>query len=154
MENGVDVVQQLIRLMNDNALSELELENGGLRIRLKRGVSPSVEGTAAAPLPPATLTAASSTAPAAAPHDANPDSQLTKISSPMVGTFYRARAPGAEPFVNVGDHVDSETVVCLIEAMKVMNEIKAETSGEIVKALARDGDAVEFGQPMFLVKPA
>ena len=79
---------------------------------------------------------------------------FVEIVSPMVGTLYRANAPGGDPCVNVGDAIDEETVVCIIEAMKIMNEVKAETVGEVVEVYVGDGEAVEFGQPLFRVKPA
>lgn len=155
MENGVEVVRELIHMMSENGLTELEVEREGFRVRLKRGgESAAAAASAAAPSPAAGPGAAPghpAPAPAAVP-DAG--AGLLRIASPMVGTFYRARAPGAEPFVNVGDRVEPETVVCIIEAMKVMNEIKAEASGEVVKVLAGNAEAVEFGQPLFLVKPA
>ncbi|MEK7297770.1 MAG: acetyl-CoA carboxylase biotin carboxyl carrier protein, partial [Planctomycetota bacterium] len=79
---------------------------------------------------------------------------FVEIVSPMVGTFYRASAPGADPCVDVGDTINEETVVCIIEAMKIMNEVKAEMAGEVVEAYVSDGEAIEFGQPLFRVKPA
>ncbi|MEW9034074.1 MAG: acetyl-CoA carboxylase biotin carboxyl carrier protein, partial [Planifilum fimeticola] len=90
--------------------------------------------------------------PKAAEVKAEDDAQLHKIVSPMVGTFYRAPAPDADPYVQVGDRVDEKTVVCIIEAMKLMNEIEAEVRGEIVEILVENGQLVEYGQPLFLVK--
>jgi len=92
-------------------------------------------------------------APAAAEPPAEAKSDLIEIPSPMVGTFYRASSPEAEPYVEIGGMVEEETVVCIIEAMKVMNEIKAEVRGEITKTFLANGDPVEYGQPLFLVKP-
>ena len=100
-----------------------------------------------------------STLPAAEPHavvpaqeTASQDEELHIITSPIVGTFYRASSPTTEPFVRIGSHVDSDTVVCIIEAMKLMNEIQAETSGEVVKIYVENGQPVEYGQPLFGIK--
>jgi len=105
----------------------------------------------AAPLMGAGLAPAASPAPAAAPPPPA-EEELAPIASPLVGTFYRASSPDADPFVSVGSRVNKDTVVCIIEAMKVMNEIKAETSGVIKKILVENATAVQFGQPMFLVE--
>ncbi len=110
-----------------------------------------------APAAPAPAAAPAAPAPAAAPGApaapaASADDSLTPIPSPLVGTFYRAGSPDADPFVSVGSRVNKDTVVCIIEAMKVMNEIKAETSGTIKKILVENATAVQFGQPMFLIE--
>jgi acetyl-CoA carboxylase biotin carboxyl carrier protein len=146
-------VRDLIKLMADNDLTEIELVEDKSTIRLKRD-SASV---AAIPMPvPAAASApAHATAPAAAP--AAPAAAKTPaageaIKSPMVGTFYAAAGPDSPPFVKVGSHVDKDTVVCIIEAMKVFNEIKAETTGTIAKVLVQNGQGVEFNQPLFLLK--
>jgi acetyl-CoA carboxylase biotin carboxyl carrier protein len=107
---------------------------------------------------PASAPAASEGAPSVAEAGAGPDAGaarkgLTELKSPIVGTFYRAAAPDKEPFVDKGSRVSPDTVVCIIEAMKVMNEIRAEMAGEVVEILARNGDAVEFNQPLFLIRP-
>ncbi len=150
----VKKLKELIKLMVANDLTELDLQGEGERVTLKRGagdapvhyVSPPVSA-AAAPHPTAPQDAA---APATAA--ASDDQSLVPIRCPMVGTFYAASSPDAEAFVKVGDRVDADTVVCIIEAMKVFNEIKAETSGVIQKVLVETGQAVEFDQPMFMVK--
>ncbi|MEO0963860.1 MAG: acetyl-CoA carboxylase biotin carboxyl carrier protein [Planctomycetota bacterium] len=151
-------LRQLIKLMVDNELTELDLEEGGEKIRLKRrDGSPVITATPMAVAPPAGVAPAAppaandGAAPAATEADA--DEGLDPLKSPMVGTCYLAPSPEADKFVNVGDRVSADTVVCLIEAMKVFNEIKAEMSGTIEKVLVDNGQAVEFDQPIFLVRP-
>ncbi len=142
----VDAVRELLDLMAEHELAELEIEQDDLAVRLRKAFSGPV------PAPPAAAPAAPASAappPAAAPADEG----LVHITSPMVGTFYAASGPDAAPFVQVGDHVAEDTVVCVIEAMKVFNEIRAETSGTIEKILTANADAVEFGEPMFAVRP-
>lgn len=147
-------LKQLIKLMVDNDLTELDIEAEGGPVKIKRNSQGTVthvvpSGIAApAPMPAAPAPAA----PAAASPAAPADSGVT-IDSPMVGTFYSASSPDAKAFANVGDRVDEDTVVCIIEAMKVFNEIKAEVSGTIEKVLVENGQAVEFGQPLFTIKP-
>jgi len=146
----LDKLRELIEMMKANDLSELEIIDGPTRIALKRG--------ATVPLGPALLaspSAAAATTSAGAPHPAPGDAEahLAKIVSPIVGTFYAAPSPNADPFVTVGTHVDPDTVVCLIEAMKVMNEIKSGAAGAIRKVLVANGSAVEYGQPLFSVEP-
>ncbi len=150
-------VRKLVELMNDHELSEIDLKQGDQRIRLRKGGEPvvmSATPAAAAPAPaaavPATPAAASAPAPAAAPSS---DPGVT-IDSPMVGTFYLSSSPEAAPFVKVGDQVGPDTTICIVEAMKVFNEIPAECSGKIVAVLAQNGDAVEFGQPLFKIEPS
>jgi acetyl-CoA carboxylase biotin carboxyl carrier protein len=140
-----------------NGAVEVEIEGHGERVwvRLKEDratVMHPVVHPVVAPVVPAAAPAAG---PAAAPQPATaaaPVRQGEVVKSPMVGTFYRASAPDADPFVKVGDRVKPETTICIIEAMKVMNEIKAECEGEILEVLAQNGEPVEFGQPLFLIK--
>lgn len=149
-------LRQLIKLMVDNELSELDLHDGDERVSLKRGAAGVPQVVQAAPqMAPAVAAAAPAAAPAAsdAASSAATDG-LVEIPSPMVGTFYTASSPDAEAFVSVGSSVGAETPVCIIEAMKVFNEIKAEISGTIEKILVENGQAVEFEQPLFLVKPS
>ncbi|MCX6899919.1 MAG: acetyl-CoA carboxylase biotin carboxyl carrier protein [Verrucomicrobia bacterium] len=151
----LEEIKQIIALMKRNELTEFELEREGGKIRIKRGPNGSAgSDTAVIPLPvqaapmmvaPAAPVAAPAAAPAA-PAD------TIDIKSPMVGTFYRAPSPEAAPFLEVGAAVNEETVVCIIEAMKVMNEIKAEVKGVITEVLAENAKAVEFGQPLFRVR--
>ena len=148
-------LRQLIKLMVDNDLTELDIQAEGGPVKLKRNsqgtVTHMVPSGIAQPAPMHTASAPASPA-GTAPQAAPADNGVT-IDSPMVGTFYTASSPDAKPFANVGDRVDEDTVVCIIEAMKVFNEIKAEVSGTIEKVLVENGQAVEFGQPLFTVKP-
>lgn len=131
-------------------LFEVEVEQEGKRVHIVRGAP-----RAAAPAPVFAAAAPSGAAPSpAAPAAAAPVSRGIEITSPMVGTFYRSPGPDAAPFVDVGDRIAKNTVVCIVEAMKVMNEIKAEAEGEILEILVQNGEPVEFGQPLFLVRPA
>ena len=140
-------VKDLIRLMADNDLTEIELVEDKAKIRLKRDLAPDGDGTAPPPATPSAIRpAAAATAPAQ-------DENLVPVKSPMVGTFYSAANPESDPYVKIGAPVEKDTIVCIIEAMKVFNEIRAETTGAIVKILVQNGQAVEYNQPLFLVKP-
>lgn len=142
----MDKIKELISLMNANDLSEIEIQEDALRIKVRK----TNGGFQQAFLTPGSL-------PAPAESVQQPllkKNNLQEITSPMVGTFYRAATPGAEPHVEVGDILDPDTVVCVIEAMKIINEIKAEVTGKVVEVLVEDGMPVEFGQPLFRVQPA
>jgi len=156
-------IKAIIDLMKKNSISEFELERQEFKIKLKRGAV-SVSGEeipAQVYLPPvaaspATVTTVpvgpgSSAISAAAP--VAPTSNEIEIKSPMIGTFYRSPSPEAGPYVEVGTEVNPDTVVCIIEAMKVMNEIKAEVKGVVTQILVESAKPVEFGQPMFKVRP-
>ncbi len=153
-------IRKLVRLMQQAELSELEIDdsNKGLRVHLKRGSLGGAEGGVPPVVhvvptaPPAAVPAAPAAAPAAAapPAPAAPAGEVLK--SPMVGTFYRSPSPETDPFVDVGAVVGEDTVICIIEAMKVMNEIKAELRGTILEILVENGEPVEFGQPLFVIK--
>lgn len=150
----VDMLEQLVKLMSANDLRTVDVRDGDRRVVLKRGSAAPTGGMAYAPVqhyaaPPATAAAPAATP--AAPTDET--AGLVPVKSPMVGTFYSAASPDAKPFVQVGSTVDEETDVCIIEAMKVFNNIKAETRGSIAKILVTNGQTVEFGQALFLVKP-
>lgn len=148
-------VRRFIELMNEHDLSEIDLRQADQRIRLRRGPEVVTMAAAAAPVAavpaaaPAPKAAENVAAPAAGADDAN----TVYIRSPMVGTFYASSSPDAAPFVKVGDQVGAETTVCIIEAMKVFNEIPAECSGKIAAVLATNGQSVEFNQPLFRVSP-
>ncbi len=147
-------LKELVRLMVANDLTELDLRDSEEQVTLRRqrlNHGPPFD----AELPPAAAAGVAAAAPsprgvAAAEIEA---SGLTKIASPMVGTFYAAASPDAAPFVTAGSVVEPDTVVCLVEAMKIFNEIKAECSGTVEKVLVNNGDAIEFGQPLFLIRP-
>jgi acetyl-CoA carboxylase biotin carboxyl carrier protein len=144
-------IRQLVALMNEHELGEIDLRQGELRIRLRKHAEPPATAVEARPVGAA---AAQSTArPASPPEAPRSDEHLVVLKSPMVGTFYGSPSPDAAAFVKVGDHVGPETTVCIIEAMKVFNEIPAETKGQIVAVLVESGAPVEYGQPLFKVDP-
>ncbi|HHM12113.1 MAG TPA: acetyl-CoA carboxylase biotin carboxyl carrier protein [Planctomycetaceae bacterium] len=147
----VEQLRRFVELMEEHDLSEINLKEGGRKIRLRRGnILPAASAPAPAPVPPAASPqpAPSDSAPAAPSGDSE---NIAFIKSPMVGTFYSRPNPNAEPFVKVGDVVEPETTVCIIEAMKVFNEIPAELRGKIVAVLVKDEEPVEFGTPLFKV---
>ena len=166
LEQSVNMneLRELVGLITDNGLTLLELEREGFRVKIGRG--PYFEETAAgAPqkqLAPASVapggavqsvpTSVPSHPGAGAEEAASEDQDLHKITSPIVGTFYRAPSPTADSFVRIGSHVEPTSVVCIIEAMKLMNKIQAEASGEVVKIYVENGQAVEYGQPLFGIK--
>jgi acetyl-CoA carboxylase biotin carboxyl carrier protein len=142
-------IKAIIDLMKKNDLSVFEMEKDGFRLKLQKGAGEQTVFSSPAPAAPAP--AANGPATTAAP-EAPASSALKDIVSPMVGTFYRAGSPETPAFVDVGKEVSEETVVCIIEAMKVMNEIKAETKGVIAEIVAENGKPVQFGQVLFRVK--
>ena len=140
-----------------NDLTELDLRDDQQQVTVKRGGSeqaPIVQQIPVAAAPIAPAVAASAPVAPTQPEAPNEDEGLIPIESPMVGTFYAKASPEKPSFVSVGDSVGEDTTVCLIEAMKIFNEIKAGQSGTVAKVLIENGDAVEFGQPMLLIKPA
>jgi acetyl-CoA carboxylase biotin carboxyl carrier protein len=152
----LDRLQQLVELMEKHDLREVKLKRGNQKWILRRGpreVVQMVPSAASLPHPVATIhaPAAAGSAVTAAP-PATGDG-LAEIKSPMVGTFYRSPSPGEPPFVKEGDRVSRDSVVCLIEAMKFFNQIKAEVAGTIAKVLVNDGDPVDYGQALFKIKP-
>ncbi|MGE0434687.1 MAG: acetyl-CoA carboxylase biotin carboxyl carrier protein [Planctomycetota bacterium] len=146
------VLEPLLKLMDKHDLLELEIAREGMKIRLKKKYEGVRKEIVALP----GLTSASPAAMGGGGGDAGGAARaagLVEIKSPMVGTFYTQQSPDTPPYVEVGTEVNAETVVCIIEAMKVFNEIKAEVSGEIVEILVGNSEPVEYGQPLFLVKP-
>jgi acetyl-CoA carboxylase biotin carboxyl carrier protein len=152
-ENPMDValLQQIVNPMSANDLNTVDVRDGVKRIILKRGAQFVSVPSAPVASAPASSSSAHASTPAPAPAS---DAGLLTIKSPMVGTFYAASTPEAKPLASVGMAVDEETDVCIIEAMKVFNNIKAECKGTISKVMVTNGQTVEFGQPLFLVKPA
>jgi acetyl-CoA carboxylase biotin carboxyl carrier protein len=154
----VGLLEQMVKLMAANDLNTVDVRDGDKRVILKRGAdlaaAPAYAVAHHAPAPvahgPAPVAGASS---GSTPAVTDETAGLIPIKSPMVGTFYSASSPDAKAFVSVGDTIDEETDVCIIEAMKVFNNIKAEVRGTIAKVLVTNGQTVEFGQPLFLVKP-
>ncbi|HZT60767.1 MAG TPA: acetyl-CoA carboxylase biotin carboxyl carrier protein [Pyrinomonadaceae bacterium] len=172
---NMEELRELTELFSTHGLTDFEFENADIRIRLSRTPAPVVaaapvaapaqaltplaalqSATQAAPVAEQTQSAPpaeSSTASAQAPAESETsEEELHLITSPIVGTFYRSPSPNAEPFVKVGSHVDAETVVCIIEAMKLMNEIQAEAAGTVVKVYVENNQPVEYGQPLFGIK--
>jgi acetyl-CoA carboxylase biotin carboxyl carrier protein len=151
----VSLLERLVKLMAANDLNTVDVRDGDKRVILKRGQQIVATNSVAMPVhhwP----SPAPAHAPQPSPTTTGPaeiEDGLVPIKSPMVGTFYAAPAPDAKPFVSIGSHVDEETDVCVIEAMKVFNNIKAETTGTIAKILVTNGQTVEYGQALFLVKP-
>lgn len=154
-------IKAIIDLMRKNAVSEFEMEKEGFRLRLKRGpasgeetVGGMVPSLPAVPTPMPLPVAPTAARPSAGPTPPpEPEFPEIEIKSPMIGTFYRAPSPESAPYVEVGSEVHPDTVVCIIEAMKVMNEIKAEVRGIITQVLVENAKPVEFGQPLFKVRP-
>ncbi len=149
-------IKAIIDLMKKNSLSEFELEQKEFKIKLKRGTGAPHDGDDSSYYPrPAMAMPVAQAALPAAPASAAPSAPVneTEVKSPMIGTFYRSPAPDAAPYVDVGVEVGPDTVVCIIEAMKVMNEIKAECRGVITAILAEGAKPVEFGQALFRIRP-
>ena len=162
---SVPFLERLIRLMADNGLTDLQLKDGDQRIILSRGggfaggmnaMSQLPQMPLSMPSSPSATEAAPTSTTGSRPADSGAagSAGLVEVKSPMVGTYYASPSPDAKPYVQVGDRVGPDTDVCIIEAMKVFNNIKAETSGTIEKILADNGQAVEYGQVLFLVRPA
>ena len=157
----IDDLKQLIEFLKENQVAEFDLDRGDMKIRLKftQAVAPvaapviaHVPFVAAQSLPHlASSPAASASAPAAAPSP-EPESDLHIVKSPIVGTYYGSPSPGAAAFVSPGDHVEKGQVICIVEAMKLMNEIEADVSGEIVRCLVTNGQPIEYGQPLFSIR--
>jgi acetyl-CoA carboxylase biotin carboxyl carrier protein len=155
----LEQIEQILRTMSEHNLEEFEYSRGDLRIRIKK---PSANVVLAAPRaiqapeiivagPPAP----SSAVPAAAPvTEARTSEDLHLVKSPIVGTFYGSPSPGAEPFVKIGGHVDVGQTLCIVEAMKLMNEIESDVSGEVLRVFADNGQPVEYGQPLFGIRPS
>jgi len=172
--DGLDELKELIAFLKENEIAEFDLDRGDLKVRLKfasavvppaapasgldlvslarlMGASQPIAHQAIAAVPPAE-SASSLTAPSAASAPAAEAENLHIIKSPIVGTFYESPSPGSSAFVSNGDHIEKGQVVCIVEAMKLMNEIEADASGEIVKRLVTNGQPVEYGQPLFAIR--
>jgi len=153
-DSDLQKIRKLIEVMKENDLVELEVKHGDDKIHLKRAQEqPPIVTAAPAVAPPTAGESGEAARNSAGVGAEAPKSELVEITSPIVGTFYSAPSPDSESYVEVGSHVEPQTVVCIVEAMKVMNEIKAETSGTIVEVLVSNGQAVEYGQVLFRVKP-
>jgi acetyl-CoA carboxylase biotin carboxyl carrier protein len=153
-----DDVREILRIIDESQLDELRIDMPDFRLHVRRGGAPppAVEPQPAAPErrdEPAPAAAAARAPEPAAPATASANGAAT-IDAPMLGTFYRASAPGEQPFVDVGSKVDADTVVCLIEVMKMMNSVKAGVAGTVVEVCAANAQLVEYGEPLFRVDPA
>jgi len=158
--NKLNELRELVEFLKANDIAEFDMEQADLKVRIKFAgePAPAVSGVdlsqltrlmASAPAAAAAhVPAAAPSAPAAAPEEA-----LHEVKSPLVGTFYESSAPGAPPFVQIGDQVEVGQVLCIVEAMKLMNEIEADVAGEIVKRIATSGQPVEYGAPLFAIRP-
>ena len=149
-------IQELVKLINKTNIGEITIEEEGVKVTIKQKKDPvqHIYAGSAAPSAPAPAAAPAASAPAAPAAAPKADSKLVTIKSPMIGTFYRQAGPGKPVFANVGDEVTPGKVVCIIEAMKLFNEIESEVSGKIVKVLVDDASPVEYDQPLFLVDPS
>ncbi len=154
-------IQKIVELMNEHGLSQFKLEQDNTKLELKKGGDVDIEAiqrmlASAPPAAPVHHAAAPAAAPPAAGGEtsAGLPAGVKEITSPMVGTFYTSSDPEADPFVTIGSKVRADSTVCIIEAMKVMNEIKAEIGGEIVEILVENGTTIQFGDPLYRVKTA
>jgi len=159
-QDKLDELRNLVEFLKQNGIAEFDMERTDLKVRIKfAGAAPSAADLAIARqmmgsggggnIP----SAAPAPAAAAAPADTAADEKLHEVKSPIVGTFYDSPSPGAPPFVKVGDQVEIGQVLCIVEAMKLMNEIESDMAGEIVKRIASTGQPVEYGQPLFAIRP-
>src|SRR5437867_6624526 len=152
-------IKELIETVCQNGITELEVERAGVRVKIRKDVAAASSVTSAVFIPSVSAShvaqpaAISKDGPATKPQSESIDEDLVVVRSPIVGTFYRASNPDAEPFVRLGDFVESGRVLCIIEAMKLMNEIESEASGEVVKIYLDNGEPVEFGQALFGIRP-
>src|SRR5437762_3723242 len=144
-------LKTLIELVETSGIAELEIQEGEERVRITRALMHPQPGTAAPPTHAPPLSAGPSMSSAPVEAAAPPETEGHVVKSPMVGTFYRSASPGAKPFVEVGDSVQHGDVLCIVEAMRLMNEIEADASGTIKAVIAENGQPVEFGQPLFII---
>lgn len=145
-----DEIKELIQLLVDSGIAELEVERGGDRVRIRRTIEAPVAAPVTAPAPATVVYAGQ--AGAAAPAPAAPSNEFI-VKSPIVGTFYESPKPGDPPFVKVGDAVEPGHVLCIIESMKLMNEIESEVAGTVVAKLMENGQPVEYGEALFAIRP-
>jgi acetyl-CoA carboxylase biotin carboxyl carrier protein len=154
----IDDLKQLIEFLKENQVAEFDLDRGDMKIRLKfnQAAVPvaapmlaNVPFVAASGMP---SVASAPAVPVSTPPAAEPESELHLVKSPIVGTYYGSPSPGAAPFVSPGDHVEKGQVICIVEAMKLMNEIEADASGEVVRCLVTNGQPIEYGQPLFSIR--
>ncbi|MGO8855693.1 MAG: acetyl-CoA carboxylase biotin carboxyl carrier protein [Steroidobacteraceae bacterium] len=146
-------VKKLIELLEESGISELEISEGEESVRISRHPRMAMQAPMAAPLPMATVAHVSAPAtPATAAGEHKPRVDDNTVTSPMVGTYYSASAPGAKPFAELGNEIKVGQVLCIIEAMKMMNQIESDKAGRLTAILAKNGEPVEFGQPLFIIE--
>lgn len=155
----LEQIEQILRTMSEHNLEEFEYSRGDLRIRVKKPTANVVMAAPRAMAAPEIIVAgpaaSAPAAPVAAPAtEARTSEDLHLVKSPIVGTFYGSPSPGAEPFVKIGAHVDVGETLCIVEAMKLMNEIESDVSGEVLRVFADSGQPVEYGQPLFGIRPS
>jgi acetyl-CoA carboxylase biotin carboxyl carrier protein len=146
----IEEIKELLQVFNESGVGELELQRGKDRLRLRKAGEPVAMHFSPQSAPAASADHSAS-APAAPAKPAEPDANHHLVPSPIVGTFYEAGSPGSPPFVKIGDHVEPDTVLCIIESMKLMNEINAEVSGVVVAKLVENGRPVEYGTALFAI---
>ncbi len=151
---NMDELRELASLVIENGFTDFEFENENIRVRLSKMNPQMIQAPPAVMSVPASVASQAAAGSEAAGPDpaADPDAELFKITSPIVGTFYRSPGPDKEPYVSEGSKVSAESTICIVEAMKLMNEIQAEVSGEVVKIYVENGQPVEFGQPLFGIR--
>lgn len=158
----LEQIEQILRTMSEHNLEEFEYSRGDLRIRIRKPsanvVYSSPRGVAAPEIivagAPSSASASSASAPTVPATEARASEDLHLVKSPIVGTFYGSPSPGAEPFVKIGGHVDTGQTLCIVEAMKLMNEIESDVSGEVLRVFADNGQPVEYGHPLFGIRPS
>ena len=156
----IQQIEELLQFMTEHNLEEFEYSRGDLRIRLRKPSQTVVVSSGRGPAPaefsaPNPGEGPQAAAAAATPHtEARPSEDLHMVKSPIVGTFYGSPSPGSDPFVKVGAHVEMGQVLCIVEAMKLMNEIEADAAGEVVRVFVENGQPVEYGQPLFGLRPS
>ncbi|MBK9792878.1 MAG: acetyl-CoA carboxylase biotin carboxyl carrier protein [Sphingobacteriales bacterium] len=150
----ISQIKKLIQLLNDNNLGELKVQEGDFKITIRHRDYAKTSGVASVVAAPAATTASTAAATTETKKEETPSGNFSTVKAPMIGTFYRSAGEGKEPFVKVGDKVKKGDVLCIIEAMKLFNEIQSEVSGKIVKVMVDNAQAVEYDQPLFLVEPA
>jgi acetyl-CoA carboxylase biotin carboxyl carrier protein len=156
-------LKELIEFLIEKDIAEFELERGDVKVKIKRAAdpapSPDPRYFAVHPAPPPILTTSPAATAVPSPTSASPaepvvpEETLQPVRSPIVGTFYEAPSPGAPPFIKVGDHVEVGQVLCIVEAMKLMNEIECDVAGEVIKKLVTNGQPIEYGQELFAIRP-
>lgn len=150
---NIKEIKEMINLMNENNLAELEIEKDGMRICLKKTVAPGADKSAPVIIEQEGISEPGKAKEAQSPAPSQVSPKVIEIKAPMVGTFYRAPSPEAPPFAEVGQVIEPGQVICIIEAMKLMNEIKSEIKGRVAEILVENAEPVEYGQPMFLIEP-